>query len=109
MILICSTGAREKLYKCCPAQYPAEGCQTGSHVFYESDPLALHSRHPFTLSSHYAPPSNTSTKVLDVVALDCEMIYTTSGMSLARVSVVDGAGAGIFDELVALDGGVNKL
>ena len=43
---------------------------------------------------------NTADTTFDVVALDCRIIYTTGGMrGAARVSVIDGAGTGIFDEL----------
>jgi hypothetical protein len=37
------------------------------------------------------------------------MIYTTGGMRVARVSVVDGAGSEIFDELVRMDDGVEVM
>jgi RNA exonuclease 1 len=47
--------------------------------------------------------------VLDVAALDCEMIYTTAGMSIARVSVIDGAGKCVYDKLIKLDPGVEVL
>jgi RNA exonuclease 1 len=41
--------------------------------------------------------------------LDCEMVYTTAGMSIARVSVVDGSGKEVFDELIRLDDGVDLM
>jgi RNA exonuclease 1 len=46
---------------------------------------------------------------LDVAAIDCEMIYTTAGMHLARVSVVDGAGKQVFDQLVRLSENVKVI
>jgi RNA exonuclease 1 len=46
---------------------------------------------------------------LEVVALDCEMIYTTAGMTVARVSVVDGSGNQVFDQFVRLDDGVKVM
>jgi RNA exonuclease 1 len=46
---------------------------------------------------------------LDVVSIDCEMVYTTGGMRVARVSVVDGSGKQIFDELVRMDDGVEVM
>lgn len=46
---------------------------------------------------------------MDVAAIDCEMIYTTGGMRVARVSVVDGSGAEVFDELVHMDPGVEVM
>ena len=93
--LICP-GERVRIYKCCARPVSeGEGCQRGPHVFYESQPEQLHSRHAFAFTR---PPTDGdqatgSDTALDVVALDCEMIYTTAGMSVARVSVVDGAGA----------------
>lgn len=37
------------------------------------------------------------------------MIYTTGGMRVARVSVVDSAGKEIFDEFVRMDEGVEVM
>ena len=37
------------------------------------------------------------------------MVYTTGGMRCARVSVVDGAGTEVFDELVRMDDGVEIM
>ncbi|KAI0335436.1 ribonuclease H-like protein [Cubamyces sp. BRFM 1775] len=104
-------GEKRRVYTCCARTPDEEGCQTGPHVFYETDPEDLHRRHAFT---HTRPPadagggSNTDT-ALDVVALDCEMIYTTGGMRVARVSVVDSAGKEIFDEYVRMDEGVEVI
>jgi RNA exonuclease 1 len=65
----------------------------------------LHSRHPFS----FLAPKSSSTAVLDVVALDCEMIYTTGGFRVARVSIVDGSGKEVFDQLVRMDDGVHVM
>lgn len=101
-------GERMRSYSCC--QKPAEegGCTRGHHVFYESKAEDLHSRHAFSFTR--PPVANTETDTaLDVVALDCEMIYTTGGMRVARVSVVDGLGKQVFDELVRMDDGVEIM
>jgi hypothetical protein len=37
------------------------------------------------------------------------MIYTTGGMRVARVSVVDGTGSEIFDEMVRMDDGIEVM
>ncbi|KAI0375608.1 ribonuclease H-like protein [Pilatotrama ljubarskyi] len=109
-------GEKRRVYTCCSRTPDEEGCQTGPHVFYETDPEDLHRRHAFT---HTRPPSDSggggseagsdSDTALDVVALDCEMIYTTGGMRVARVSVVDSAGKEIFDEYVRMDEGVEVI
>ena len=78
---------------------------TGRHVFYETDIKDLHSRHAFALTP---VPSDPST-VLDVACIDCEAIYTTQGMSIARVSVVNSQGSQVFDQLVKLDPGVDVV
>lgn len=41
--------------------------------------------------------------------MDCEMIYSTGGMRVARVSVVDGFGTEVFDEFVHMDPGVEVM
>ncbi|KAJ7068361.1 ribonuclease H-like domain-containing protein [Mycena amicta] len=94
------SGQKVRVYRCCSKPAPDDdGCARGPHVFYENKPEQLHARHAF---SFLKPPPSAST-VLDVAAVDCEMIYTTGGMRVARVSVVDGNGDAVFDELVRMD------
>ncbi|KIP10709.1 hypothetical protein PHLGIDRAFT_11157 [Phlebiopsis gigantea 11061_1 CR5-6] len=84
-----------------------EPCTRGHHVFYESNPEDLHKRHAF---SHTRPPtSEADDTALDIIALDCEMIYSTGGMRVARVSVVDSMGKEIFDEIIRMDDGVEVI
>lgn len=101
-------GERIRVYKCCSRiEGEGEGCDRGPHVFLETDPQVLHLRHAF---SNTRPPYERDMETaLDVVALDCEMIYTTGGSRVARVSVVDGMGKEVFDELVKMDEGVEVL
>lgn len=104
-------GEKLRVYSCCSKTTSEDGCSRGFHVFYESDPKVLHLRQPFSFTR---PPTsrdgdNSADTALDVVALDCEMIYTTGGMRVARVSVVDGAGTEIFDEQVRMDDGVEVM
>ncbi|KAG8218586.1 ribonuclease H-like protein [Butyriboletus roseoflavus] len=104
-------GEKLRVYSCCSKTTSEDGCSRGFHVFYESDPKDLHLRQPFSLTR--SPTSrdgnDSADTAFDVVALDCEMIYTTGGMRVARVSVVDGAGTDIFDELVRMDDGVEVI
>lgn len=44
-----------------------------------------------------------------MAALDCEMIYTTGGFRVARVSIVDGSGKEVFDQLIRMDDGVHVM
>jgi RNA exonuclease 1 len=101
-------GEKVRQYTCCSALSTTEdGCVRGPHVFYESDPVDLHKRHAFT---HTRPPDPSQPgKTLGVAALDCEMIYTTGGMRVARVSIVDGDGKEVFDKHVKMDEGVHVM
>ncbi|KAG6866436.1 hypothetical protein C0991_003954 [Blastosporella zonata] len=99
-------GERTRLYNCCSRPVAdSEGCTHGPHVFYESNTDDLHARHPF---SSLQPASTTST-ALDVAAMDCEMVYSTGGMRVARVSLVDGAGKEVLDQFVRMDDGVEII
>lgn len=64
----------------------------------------LHSRQAFKTVSQVRQSlhkrDTAQDKVHDVLALDCEMIYTTAGMSLARVSVLDSDGLVVLDDMV---------
>ncbi|EKM59227.1 uncharacterized protein PHACADRAFT_113612 [Phanerochaete carnosa HHB-10118-sp] len=99
--------SKRRVYTCCSRTTDEEPCTRGHHVFYERDPGDLHKRHPFSLSRPAkADEPDTS---LDIVALDCEMIYSTGGMRVARVSVVDSTGKEVFDEFIRMDDGVEVI
>ena len=112
LMLIIIVGEKIRVYTCCSRPTSeGGGCVRGPHVFYETDPQALHLRHAFSFSPQLvgdetSNPSAPASTVLDVAAIDCEMVYTTGGMRCARVSVVDGSGKEVFDELVRMDDGV---
>ena len=57
----------------------------------------LHSRFGFVSTSFLASVQARSTKKLFLVALDCEMVQTTAGLSLARLTVVKESGAVVLD------------
>ncbi|GAA5996747.1 uncharacterized protein JCM10292_003178 [Rhodotorula paludigena] len=102
-------GTKQRVYSCCPA-VAAAPCQIGPHVFKDEDPAVLHSRVPFISSSKLRPPASSDLPpAVDIVALDCEMIYTTSGMSLARVTVLSSSGSVLLDEHVRPPPGVAVL
>jgi RNA exonuclease 1 len=70
----------------------------------------VHKAHiSFTNPFSFLPAESSSTSVLDVVALDCEMIHTTGGFRVARVSIVDGSGKEVFDQFVRMDDGVHVM
>ncbi|KAF9446957.1 Rexo1 protein [Macrolepiota fuliginosa MF-IS2] len=99
-------GEKIRTYTCCSRPVAeSEGCVHGRHVFYESAPQTLHSRHAF---STLRPPS-PSVKALDIAAMDCEMVYTTGGLRVARVSVIDNKDKSVFDELIRMDDDVHII
>ncbi|KAI6243059.1 RNA exonuclease 1-like protein [Aphelenchoides fujianensis] len=81
----------ESRYGCCDADLTVKGCVVSPahvHQTMRRSVLRKFSRTP--------PPSGPQdARSKRVYALDCEMVYTTFGMSVARLSVVD-----INDELV---------
>jgi RNA exonuclease 1 len=115
-------GEARKSYLCCSAPEGSPGCQFGpvrtvhtirieltqtvglQHVFLEKQIGDLHRRHPFSPTC-----SERRDTQLDIAAIDCEGMYTTQGLTVARVSIVDGNGTSVFDELVRPDTGVEVL
>ncbi|KAK3807299.1 MAG: hypothetical protein J3Q66DRAFT_357193 [Benniella sp.] len=91
-----TNGEKIKYYPCCDAPQGAPGCREGPHVFKEDDFLTLHGRVPFIET----PKDIKPTKAHSIVAMDCEMCYTTGGFELIRISAVDKTGKTIMDELV---------
>ncbi|KAH8913956.1 hypothetical protein BT69DRAFT_1327033 [Atractiella rhizophila] len=113
-------GVKQRILTCChsPTTPP---CTVGPHVFNLRLPSLLHASAPFTrlrsLSStttesprgessrDAADKRPTSVPVLPLVALDCELVHTVRGMSLARVTVIDASGEVVVDEWVRQDEG----
>lgn len=82
----------ERLYSCCLSSVGGKGCTTLVHVFSFSDTQTLASISPFKVLAESSKH--------DIVALDCEMSYTTTGLDLTRVTVVDADGSTLLDEIV---------
>ncbi|KAI8584794.1 hypothetical protein K450DRAFT_218041 [Umbelopsis ramanniana AG] len=90
-------GEYERLYYCCNSPPESLGCTTGPHVYKDETIEALAKRIPF---SSVKPVSGASKDVRQIIALDCEMAYTTAGMELVRISAIDEFNETIIDELV---------
>lgn len=119
-------GIKERVFSCCPSP-GAVTCQLGPHVFRVSTSIplagpsltrlevqdksieALHSRIPFIHTSSLSSFRSPTIPPHDIVALDCELVYTTSGMALARLTVVDSSGLVILDAHVRPHGSVLDL
>ncbi|KAL6616927.1 hypothetical protein U3516DRAFT_826623 [Neocallimastix sp. 'constans'] len=85
-----------RLYSCCDGGVGSEGCTKGPHVWKCETFDGLQDDIPFTRLPEHDP---TNKKLLKVVALDCEMSYTTGGLELTRITVIDWKGNTVIDEL----------
>ncbi|XP_071521354.1 uncharacterized protein [Panulirus ornatus] len=89
-----SYGGPEARYSCCGGDLESEGCcQAVTHVSQNYNPKNLHG-YVRTL------PKDIKGNDHGVYALDCEMCYTTSGIELTRVTVVNTEGNTVYENLV---------
>ena len=87
-------GGRTTTWSCCTSE---EGCtKSKSHVFKVT--------HAETLAGYRAfnelPACETQQDSRSLVAIDCEMVYTTSSMELAQLSILDSEGNVIMNEYI---------
>ncbi|KAH1002418.1 hypothetical protein HUJ04_008506 [Dendroctonus ponderosae] len=75
---------REQIYLCCKSGDESGCAMCHTHVF---GGLALHQLDGYQTT--LSPESANDARSLQVYALDCEMCYTTKGLELTRVTIVD--------------------
>jgi RNA exonuclease 1 len=81
------------IYFCCKSQLQADGCQINAfHVTGDVDPRGFVK----TIASKDVSKEK-------VFALDCEMCYTTNGIELTRVTVIDEDGITAYESFVKPD------
>ncbi|WWD18207.1 hypothetical protein CI109_102657 [Kwoniella shandongensis] len=96
-------GRRKWIYSCCGRERGEQGCEEGIHVFSDGDEdKALAKRVGFKTVKQCVEEAKGLEvgEGVEVVGMDCEMIYTTAGSSLGRVTIVDENGGILLDELV---------
>ncbi|KAK9722279.1 RNA exonuclease 3 [Basidiobolus ranarum] len=90
-------GEKLRVYTCCNETHGHTGCIRGPHVFKDDDLEVLHQKIPFVETPE---KDGKSSEYRDIVALDCEMCYTTGGFELTRLTVIDACLKNILDELI---------
>ncbi|KAI7866467.1 hypothetical protein BDF14DRAFT_1813615 [Spinellus fusiger] len=78
------SGEKLRVYTCCEDSFGSEGCVKGPHVYKDEDFGTMHSKIAYV----EAPARDPAQPRSRLVALDCEMGYTTAGTELIRLTVV---------------------
>ena len=96
--------AIESKYLCCSGGTGSEGCEIGKHVYDgEYDGYGTGTNIIGYVETRDKSDANDPLKhqtSQNIYSVDCEMCYTTSGLELARVSVVDVNGTETYESLV---------
>ncbi|CCH42454.1 RNA exonuclease 3 [Wickerhamomyces ciferrii] len=106
--VVTNAGERTAHWECCDQVVgESQGCKTiNHHVFKASDPFELEN----LISFRKSPKAAEGDKKRQIVGLDCEMGYTTRGLEMIRLTIVDFfSGSTIFDEIVKPSGEVLDL
>lgn len=86
----------ESKYACCGHPSSGEGCCLfTSHVFEVRDPNDLTG-----FMTTFESEDDDDARSVQVYALDCEMVYTSRGLELARVTVIDNKCNVVYESLV---------
>lgn len=97
----------EQKYSCCSGELNSEGCETGKHVYdgdYDGNGEGMNiSGYVETTKNALFNDELKSKSSSNIFALDCEMCYTTKGLELARVSIVDVNLKEIYESIVKPD------
>ncbi|KAK8865616.1 hypothetical protein IAR55_000760 [Kwoniella newhampshirensis] len=96
-------GRRKWIYSCCGRERGEQGCEEGIHVYSDGDDDAILAKRVGYKTVSKCVEESKGIEVgegVEVVGMDCEMIYTTAGSSLGRVTIVDENGGILLDELV---------
>ncbi|KAI9030897.1 hypothetical protein CLU79DRAFT_731898 [Phycomyces nitens] len=96
MRMVMKSGEKHRVYSCCEETYGNEGCVKGPHVYKDEDLETMHGKIAYIKT----PVADPAKPRAGIVALDCEMGYTTAGMELIRLTVVGEQAKILIDEMV---------
>ena len=83
MPFVVDLGEKRRLFRCCGAIEP---CTKSPHVYTVKEYGELLNKHTFYETTTAAQASIDGRQVL---AMDCEMVQTTGGLEIGRISIVD--------------------
>ncbi|VDP41393.1 unnamed protein product [Soboliphyme baturini] len=89
-------GVIETRYNCCQGDLNSSGCSMAKFHVTDSSPV-------FFLDGYVQPAESADARKL-IYSLDCEMVYTTLGYELARITVIDTNLRQVYDEIVRPEG-----
>ena len=95
----------EHKYSCCSGGMDSDGCEVGKHVYdgdYNGNGNGLNLAGYIQVDENTTSDDEYKTSE-NVYALDCEMCYTTKGLELTRISIVDIHLNEIYESLVKPD------
>ncbi|XP_052061625.1 RNA exonuclease 1 homolog isoform X2 [Mytilus californianus] len=97
-------GIFDSRYNCCQGDFNSDGCQVAkSHVH---DTNKWENLSGYMKTQPCSPPVDGD---YGVFALDCEMVYTTAGVELARISVCDHDSTAVYESFVKPDNEIVDL
>lgn len=85
-------------YSCCGGQMNQAPCRSAPKHIFMGPTHGLFTG--FVESKKPSSSLNTVTEADNILALDCEMVYTTKGMELGRISLVNFEGNVVYDAVV---------
>lgn len=83
-------------WACCDQGLDTEGCATHTHHVYDQ----LHELTVAEFRRTPKPNGDYDPRSFKIYALDCEMVYTTFGVEVARLALVDAYGDKVLDLFV---------